>query len=81
MAELKEILGIQGAPVFKRLERHTHAIPQYNMGHLERVAQIDTELQKHPGLWLTGNAFRGVGINDCTRAGFNIAEHILSAAV
>jgi oxygen-dependent protoporphyrinogen oxidase len=81
MGELNEILGIQGEPVFKRLERHTHAIPQYNLGHLERVAQIDTELQKHRGLWLTGNAFRGVGINDCTRAGFNIAEHILSAAV
>jgi oxygen-dependent protoporphyrinogen oxidase len=77
LGELAPLLGIEGQPVFSRIERYISAIPQYDIGHLARLADIDKALAKHPGLRLTGNAFRGVGINDCTRESFSLAECLL----
>jgi oxygen-dependent protoporphyrinogen oxidase len=65
LANLKDIMGIACDPEFVSIYRHQRAIPQYLVGHAERLRIIDEELQKFPGLKLSGNAFRGVSLNDC----------------
>ncbi len=64
-SDLKAILGINPEPDFIRIFRHERAIPQYVVGHATRLETIEAHLQRHPGLVLTGNAFKGVSLNDC----------------
>ena len=75
--ELRDLLGIASAPVLTRLHRHRDAMPQYRVGHLDRMARIDAALQRHAGLALAGNAYRGVGLPDCIRTGEEAAEAAL----
>jgi len=75
--ELDITMGIKEAPVFQSLLRWEKAIPQYTFGHLARVESIEKRLADHPGLFLTGNAWRGVGINDCVAAGERVAGQVL----
>lgn len=63
--ELKETLGITAEPRFRRIRRWPNAQPAYTLGHPERLERIDRELARTPGLFLTGSAYRGVGIPDC----------------
>jgi oxygen-dependent protoporphyrinogen oxidase len=63
--DLADILDLSVEPEFISIYRHAKAIPQYLVGHADRLASIGQELEKHPGLVLTGNAFRGVSLNDC----------------
>jgi protoporphyrinogen/coproporphyrinogen III oxidase len=74
--ELRELLGITGDPVLTRIHRHPQAMPQYRVGHLDRMARIDSALAQHPGLALAGNAYRGVGIPDCIHSGELAAEAV-----
>jgi oxygen-dependent protoporphyrinogen oxidase len=64
--ELRQALGISAAPVFERVIRWDRAIPQYEIGHLQRVAWIEERAARYPGLFLAGNAYHGVALNDCT---------------
>ncbi len=68
MADLRQIMGIRAEPEFVRIFRHSHAIPQYTRGHAARLLALDAALDANPGLLLTGNAFFGVGLNDCVNA-------------
>ena len=77
-AELRLAQGISAPPIFHKIIRWNRAIPQYHVGHLDRVAWIDQRLSQHPGLYLGGNAFRGVALNDCTEQGEVLAEKIIS---
>lgn len=77
-AELRLIMGISAAPLFQKIIRWDRAIPQYHVGHLERVEHIDARLQHHAGLFLGGNAYRGVALNDCTEQGSVLAEKVLA---
>jgi len=70
--------GIEGAPMATRLFRHPKAIPQYVLGHPERLERI--ERSRFPGLYLAGNAYRGIGVNDCIRESRALAERILVPA-
>lgn len=63
--DLRLIMGIEAEPSFVRIFRHNQAIPQYVAGHGDRLAALEGLAAQHPGLLLTGNAFRGVGLNDC----------------
>jgi protoporphyrinogen/coproporphyrinogen III oxidase len=63
--ELEELLGISGAPRIARLFRWTRQSPQYEVGHLQRIAAIDDQLASIPGVFLTGSGFRAIGIPDC----------------
>lgn len=63
--ELREILGIRAEPELVRVYRWPKALPQYTIGHPERLARIGEELARLPGLALTGASYRGVGIPDC----------------
>jgi oxygen-dependent protoporphyrinogen oxidase len=74
--ELRELLGISSEPVLTRIHRHAQAMPQYRVGHLDRMARIDARLAEHPGLTVAGNAFRGVGIPDCIHSGEMAAEAV-----
>jgi protoporphyrinogen/coproporphyrinogen III oxidase len=66
LAALRPLLGINGDPLFTRVYRWHRGNAQHDVGHLDRVAAIDRALTaRHPGLFLTGSGFRGVGIPDC----------------
>ncbi len=78
MAELKKIMDITVAPDFVRIFRHERAIPQYIVGHADRLASIEENLKQHPGLIFTGNAFFGVGLNDCVNAANKAGEQAIS---
>lgn len=66
---LGPLLGIRGEPLFTRVYRWERANAQHEVGHLDRVAAIDRALARHPGLFVTGSGFRGVGIPDCVADG------------
>jgi oxygen-dependent protoporphyrinogen oxidase len=53
-------------------------MPQYHLGHLERVDRIEHRLIDLPGLALAGNAYRGVGIPDCIHSGEQAAETLFN---
>lgn len=74
--EMRLAMGVTGEPVFSRIVRWPAAIPQYVMGHLDRVAKIDAAAARHPGLVLTGNAYRGVAMGDCVEQGAAVAGMI-----
>lgn len=77
MTDLKQIMGIDVEPDFVRVFRHRKAIPQYVVGHASRLQQIEENLAASPGLFLTGNAFGGVGLNDCVNASNQVAEKVV----
>ena len=53
-------------------------MPQYEVGHLDRIAAIEARLETLPGLVLAGGAYRGVGIADCVHSGEVAAERLTS---
>jgi len=75
-SDLHDIVGLKAEPEFIRIFRHTRAIPQYLVGHAARLTTIDEKLQRHPGLVLTGNAFKGVSLNDCVVNAWKTAESL-----
>ena len=75
--QLQQIMGLDAAPTFVNIARHKAAIPQYETGHLDRLAAVNAALERYPGLHVTGNAFRGVGINDCTREAEALASKLM----
>jgi oxygen-dependent protoporphyrinogen oxidase len=76
-AELGRAMCIKAEPVFHHLVRWQQAIPQYHLGHRDRVAWIEQRLQRYPGLDLGGNAYRGVALNDCIEQAGLLAEQVL----
>jgi protoporphyrinogen/coproporphyrinogen III oxidase len=74
--ELSDLLGIRGEPVLTRLFRWTRQSPQYEVGHLQRVAAIDERLSAIPGLFVTGSGFRAIGIPDCISDGRETAARV-----
>lgn len=70
------LLGIREAPLFARVHRWLKAMPQYEVGHLARLRQIEEALSAYPMILLAGSAYRGVGIPDCIRQGKEAAEKV-----
>ena len=75
--ELKDIMGITANPVLIRIYRWDKSMPQYTVGHAEKVNRLEEGLQHFPGLYLTGCAYRGIGISDCIHEGKLTAEKAL----
>jgi oxygen-dependent protoporphyrinogen oxidase len=71
---LAGILPLPPSPDDAVVIRWPRAMPQYEVGHLERVARIETALP--PGLVVAGQAYRGAGLPDCVRQGEGAAEHV-----
>ncbi len=76
-AELRDTMGIEEEPVLARVYRWPRAMPQYLVGHLDRLVVMDTMLARLPGFFLTGAGYRGVGLPDCIRDGTLTAEKVL----
>jgi oxygen-dependent protoporphyrinogen oxidase len=77
------LLGIDAGPILTRVQRWPRGMPQYVLGHAERLARIEAALTDLSGLAVAGAAYRGVGIPDCIRSGEDAAEsaaHALTAA-
>jgi oxygen-dependent protoporphyrinogen oxidase len=74
--ELRAVMGVRGDPIFHRIIRWAKAIPQYMVGQLERVGRIGQRVSIHPGLFLAGNAYGGVALNDCVERGGLLAREI-----
>ena len=72
--ELTQLLGIAGEPLFTRLFRWHRQSPQYEVGHLQRVAAIEQRLASIPGMFVTGSGFRAIGIPDCIADGRDTAS-------
>ena len=79
LAELNELLGARGEPILIEVGRHPRAMPQYTLGHLDRVEKIKRQALRHPRLILAGNAYEGVGIPDAIRAAEQAAEAVVRA--
>ena len=77
-ADLRELLGISEDPRFIEVAKWERSMPQYEVGHLDRVNEIEALATEIPGLALAGNAYRGAGIPDCIRSGEAAAESLLN---
>ncbi len=75
--DLHTYLGIEAVPMLSLITRYARAMPQYHIGHLDLVSQIEQKLAAYPGLALAGNAYRGVGLPDCIASGRRAAEQVL----
>lgn len=76
LSELKKILGLDADPDFWRIFRHEKAIPQYALGHRERVQELEKSISRYPGLYLAGNAYKGISFNDCIANSTELAKKI-----
>jgi oxygen-dependent protoporphyrinogen oxidase len=77
-ADLRELLGISEDPRFIEVSKWERSMPQYEVGHLDRVNEIEGLVNQLPGVALAGNAYRGAGIPDCIRSGEAAAESLLN---
>ncbi len=75
--ELRDLLGIEGNAGLSQVYRWRQAMPQYYLGHIDRVQRINDRLSRLPGLTLAGNAYHGVGIPHCIQSGEQAAEQSL----
>jgi oxygen-dependent protoporphyrinogen oxidase len=75
--ELAQVSGVEAQPVWARVFRWPKGLPQYVLGHLDRVERIATALRGIPGLQVAGASYHGVGIPDCITSGWNAAEEAL----
>lgn len=75
--DLRQIMGIDAEPDFIRVFRHQQAIPQYTVGHGRKLTALYEALGNHPGFYLTGNAYKGIGLNDCVNAANLIARQVM----
>ncbi len=81
VADLARMSGLAGRPVDARVSRWGGALPQYAVGHLDRVARIRASIDAQPGLAVCGAAYDGVGIPACIGTGEQAAERALSGLV
>jgi oxygen-dependent protoporphyrinogen oxidase len=78
-AEVQRVLGVTTPAQLERIHRWPQAMPQYILGHLERLAQIEERRMQHLALFLAGAAYRGVGIPDCIESGEQAARAAVKA--
>jgi oxygen-dependent protoporphyrinogen oxidase len=74
--ELAVMIGIKAEPSFFKVYRWFKGMPKYTVGHLARIAAIDEKLKEYPGLFLIGCSYRGIGMGDCVKSGFDAAAAI-----
>jgi oxygen-dependent protoporphyrinogen oxidase len=74
--ELADIIGLKAEPDFLKIYRHEKAIPQYGLGHYKKLEALDAATAKHRGLYLAGNAYHGIAVNDCIADSVKLAGEI-----
>jgi len=75
-SELGELVGARGEPLWNAITRWTHAIPQYNLGHRERLRPVDDAERASPGLFFCANYRGGVSVGDCIKSAHAMAENV-----
>ncbi len=73
---VEQVTQFDAPPEASRVVRWPRAMPQYEVGHLERMTAIDTALAATPGVFVAGSAYRGVGIADCVRQATEVAQAV-----
>ncbi len=76
--EFRALLGVSAAPGIVEVRRWPDSMPQYEVGHLVRVAEIERQVAEIPAFAIAGAAYRGVGIPDCVRSGEDAAGAIFT---
>lgn len=76
--EYDELFGITAAPMAAHIFRWLRGNPQYDVGHLDRIAAIEQCTAELPGIFLAGSAFRGIGLPDCIHTARQTADRILA---
>ena len=76
--DLRDLLGVTGDPFHVHISRWPQSMAQYHLGHVNRVARIESRVSRLPGLALAGNGYHGVGVPDCIRSGNSAAQALLS---
>ncbi|HEV3136422.1 MAG TPA: protoporphyrinogen oxidase [Pirellulales bacterium] len=74
--ELRMLLGTRAEPAFCDIARWPRSMPQYRLGHIKLVSEIESAAAKWPHFALAGNAYHGVGIPNCIHSGRLAAERI-----
>ena len=74
--EMVQSMRVRAEPVFSRVVRWPKAIPQYDIGHADRLARIEAAVGRYAGLHVAGNSYYGVALNDCTENAARLAEAI-----
>lgn len=77
LRDIANLLGIKTEPIFSLVSQHIQAMAQYQVGHQERVNEIETLAHRLPGFALAGNAYHGIGIPDCIHSGEQAALALL----
>ena len=75
---VRETLLVTGEPTLVDICRYEAAIPQYDLQHRQRIAQLHRCLANLPNLYLAANYLEGVSINDCIRVGRDVAQQIMA---
>jgi oxygen-dependent protoporphyrinogen oxidase len=76
LSDLHDLLGVRGAPVFRRVVRWPRAIPQYNTGYGEFLDRMEKAERDWPGLHLAGNYRGGIAAGQCIQNGLRLAEQL-----
>jgi len=74
--EISPLLFIKSDPVFSHVTTWPRALPQYNLGHGDRLAAVAKVCSRFPGLWLSGNYLRGPAIGSCVDQALAVAEEV-----
>lgn len=77
-AEAAATMGIRVPPLVHRIFRWPKGNPQYDVGHLDRITSMEQLAATIPGLYLTGSAFRGIGLPDCIKSALTTVEQLLN---
>lgn len=77
-ADLTELIGLDASPVDTRVTRWGGGLPQYDVGHLGRIARVRAAVEAVPGLAVCGAVYEGVGVPACIRTGRAAADRILA---
>jgi oxygen-dependent protoporphyrinogen oxidase len=72
-ADLVRLMEIPGAPLTVVRHRWPNSMPQYTVGHITRIAELEKRIGHIPGLYLAGNAYHGIGVPDCVKSGRDAA--------
>lgn len=78
--EIAPLLSLSTVPVFSSVTIWPRALPQYNLGHNERLASLRKNLERLPGLFLAGNYLRGPAIGACVEQAMAVAEEVQAQA-
>ncbi len=77
-SDLAEAMRLTASPILARVSRWPRSMPQYALGHLERLAEVERLLSWHPRFSIAGAGYRGIGLPDCIKQGMAAAARVVS---